>query len=77
VDRRKLFHVFKGRSVLQSYVIRVYRRSDDNPQHLVGIVEIVQDGRQQRFSSMQELWEILMARDAKVARAGRTREPRD
>jgi hypothetical protein len=46
---------------MESYVIRVYRRAEDDPQRMVGIIEIVQEGRQQRFSSMQELWEILAA----------------
>jgi hypothetical protein len=63
---------------MESYVIRVYRRAEDDPQRMVGIIEIVQEGRQQRFSSMQELWEILAAgntrREVNIARE---RKPED
>lgn len=62
---------------MESYVVRIYRRIDNDPRHMVGIIEIVQDGRQQRFSNLQELWEILTARDTKGAKPVRTRKPED
>jgi hypothetical protein len=49
--------------VVESYVIRIYRRTDSDPQQVAGIVERAVDGRQQRFATMHELWEILTAPD--------------
>ncbi|MDQ4146649.1 MAG: hypothetical protein M3120_02975 [Pseudomonadota bacterium] len=63
---------------MESYVIRVYRRAEDDPQRMVGIIEIVQEGRQQRFSSMQELWEILAAGNTRrKVNIARERKPED
>jgi hypothetical protein len=63
---------------MESYVIRVYRRAEDDPQRMVGIIEIVQEGRQQRFSSMQELWEILAAGNTRrQVNIARERKPED
>jgi hypothetical protein len=63
---------------MESYVIRVYRRAEDDPRRMVGIIEIVQEGRQQRFSSMQELWEILAAGNTRrQVNIARERKPED
>jgi hypothetical protein len=48
-------------NIIESYVIRIYRRTDSDPQQAIGIAERTEDGRQQHFSTMQQLWEILMA----------------
>jgi hypothetical protein len=56
--------VHKERNMVESYVIRIYRRNDSDPGHLVGIVENANDGRQVLFSTMRQLWEILIAPDA-------------
>ncbi len=49
--------------MVESYVIRIYRRTNRDPRKLIGIAERAEDGRQQRFATMYELWEILMAGD--------------
>jgi hypothetical protein len=73
-----LSRMHKESNVVESYVIRIYRRSDSDPGHLVGIVENTNDGRQLPVSTMQQLWEILTAPD--VARGddvGRAHHPQD
>jgi hypothetical protein len=41
-----------------SYVVRIYRREEDDPERIVGLVEIV--GSQTRhFASREDLWSIL------------------
>ena len=63
---------------MESYIVRVYRRNDSDPNYLLGIVENVQDGRHQRFSSMQELWEILAAGNTRrQVNIARERKPED
>jgi hypothetical protein len=67
----------KESDVVESYVVRIYRRNHSDPQHLIGIVEIVEDGRQQRFSTMQQLWEILAARGPKRTNVVKEHKPED
>lgn len=63
---------------MECYVVRVYRRTESDPQHVVGLIEIVQDGQQRRFSSMEELWEILTAEGHEPRlRVRRGRKPED
>jgi hypothetical protein len=45
-----------------SYIVRVYRRSPNDPRQLVGIVEQVSSGRETPFHSVEELWQILASR---------------
>jgi hypothetical protein len=44
---------------MDSYVIRIYRKKEDNPRHLIGIVEKVGIGERKVFSNLNELWSIL------------------
>jgi hypothetical protein len=54
-----------------SYIVRVYRRSSDDPPQLVGIVEQVRTGRETPFHSIEELWQVLTSRQAGSAAARR------
>ena len=45
--------------LIESYVIRIYRRPAGGGHGLVGLVEAEGIGGQRRFSTVEELWEIL------------------
>ena len=42
------------------FVVRVYRRTPDDPARIEGVVEAVASGAQVPFASAQELWTILL-----------------
>ncbi len=44
---------------MDSYVIRIYRRDDKNPEKAAGQVELVERGLIKSFTCMDELAEIL------------------
>jgi hypothetical protein len=45
---------------LESYIIRIYRRDENN--HLTGLIEVVENGTTAAFSDREELWRILAER---------------
>lgn len=44
---------------MDSYIVRMYRRDAENPEELVGLVEIVGDDGKLPFHNMSELMAIL------------------
>ena len=58
----------------ESYVVRVYRRSQGDPAELVGVVEQVRTGRKTSFHNIAELWETLVCRGPGAARVASKRE---
>jgi hypothetical protein len=44
---------------LNSYLVRIYRRAEDNPRMLVGVVEEVGANDKKAFHNLYELWDIL------------------
>lgn len=44
---------------MENYIVRVYRRGDQNPDEVVGIVERVEKEDRQPFHSLSELCKIL------------------
>jgi hypothetical protein len=44
---------------MDSYIVRVYRRSDKAGQEASGLVERVGNGGRQAFSSGEELWRFI------------------
>ena len=44
---------------MDSYVVRIYRKEEDDPRRLLGIVEKVGIGEKKIFSNLNELWSIL------------------
>ena len=50
---------------MESFVVRVYRRSETSPDSLMGMVEDVGQGRQIPFHDMKELWAILLKEHAR------------
>jgi hypothetical protein len=47
---------------MDSYVLRIYRRTGKKSRILVGTVEAAGTGRKKAFSNIEELWEILRRR---------------
>lgn len=46
-------------SVLETYIVRIYRRDAQVPARLVGVVEPVGGRGRRAFGSREELWTIL------------------
>ena len=44
---------------MNSYLVRIYRRGEDNPRVLVGVVEEPGSNGKKAFTNLYELWEIL------------------
>jgi len=44
---------------MNSYLVRIYRRGEDNPRILVGVVEEPGVNGKKAFTNLYELWEIL------------------
>ena len=44
---------------MNSYLVRIYRRGEDNPRILVGVVEELGVNGKKAFTNLYELWEIL------------------
>ena len=44
---------------MDSYLVRIYRKAEDNPRMLIGVVEEVGKKEKKAFNSLNELWEIL------------------
>jgi len=57
---------------LDNFIVRIYRRERNHPDHLVGQVEDVALGCKQPFQSMEKLWRIL-AGEKGSRKSGETR----
>jgi uncharacterized protein (DUF2235 family) len=44
---------------MESYLVRIYRKADNNPRVLVGVVEEVGVMEKKAFGNLYELWDIL------------------
>ncbi len=44
---------------MESYLVRIYRREEDNPRLLVGVVEEPGSNGKKAFQNVYELWDIL------------------
>ena len=44
---------------MENYIIRIYRRDDQNPDDVIGMVERVEWGDRQPFRGLSELCKIL------------------
>jgi hypothetical protein len=52
-------------TLMENYLLRIYRIEKDNPRNLVGLVEKIGDKKRMGFASLDELWQILNASAAK------------
>lgn len=49
---------------MHNYIVRIYRKERDNPGLLVGTVEEVGAEGKKAFTTFDELWDILNARES-------------
>jgi len=49
---------------MENYIVRIYRRDDSDPDAVMGVVESVEDDRQQTFDSIEQLSSLLASTDA-------------
>ena len=54
-----------------NYVVRIYRFDENNPRHLVGVVEEVGVKGKKAFTNYDELWDILNSPKGRRARGRR------
>jgi hypothetical protein len=47
------------KSFSANYIVRIYRFKENNPRHLVGVVEEVGVKGKKAFTNYDELWDIL------------------
>lgn len=59
---------------MDSYIVRVYRRDEEDHSPSRGVVEQIGAVRQEVFSTMEELWEILSGISKKPARRGKEKQ---
>ena len=55
-------------TILENYVLRIYRRKKNDPRILVGVVEEVGVEGKRAFSNLDELWSILNSSKAETAK---------
>ena len=44
---------------MDSYLVRIYRKAENNPRMLIGVVEEVGAKDKKAFNNLYELWDIL------------------
>lgn len=59
-----------------TYIVRVYRYTPDNPRAIIGVVETIGNQGRQAFTNLDELWEILNEKKGKTTKK-REREKGD
>ncbi len=59
--------------MMDSYVIRIYRRDEQSPQNIIGLVEDVMIQETRPFKNFNELWEILRKKEKKKKERKRER----
>ncbi len=55
---------------MESYVIRIYRRDEQNPQNIIGLVEDVELEAKKAFHNIDELVEILIGKYTESKKGG-------
>ena len=51
-----------------TYIVRVYRYTPDNPRAIIGVVETIGNQGRESFTNLDELWEILNEKRGKAAK---------
>ncbi len=63
--------------VADSYIVRIYRRSDQPGHEVAGLVEPVEKGDARPFGGRDELWAALIGSNAGARSTRRRRDDRD
>ena len=61
---------------MNSYLVRIYRKAENNPRLLVGVVEEVGKTQKIAFNDLYELWEILNPATKENSQNMGTKEPK-
>jgi len=61
---------------MNSYLVRIYRRSENDPNILVGVVREIGTGEKKPFNTRDELWSILNPVEKGPMKQKRGRSPR-
>ena len=56
---------------MDNYIIRIYRRDEEEPNEVVGVVELVETEKKQKFKNMDELVRILRGPKGKLPQRGK------
>ena len=59
---------YTKRTILENYVLRIYRREKNDPRILVGVVEEVGVEGNKAFTNLDELWFILNSSKAETTK---------
>ena len=52
---------------MENYIVRIYRRDQDRPDEIAGLVELVEAEKKQAFKNIDELSQILCSPERKKA----------
>jgi hypothetical protein len=61
---------------MTSYVVRIYRRTNNNPRLLVGVVEEPGVKEKKAFHNLYELWDILNPAKNEMAQLKKSKGPK-
>lgn len=50
---------------MENYIVRIYRRDQDSPSEIAGLVELVEAKKKQAFKNIDELSQILCSTENK------------
>jgi len=59
---------------MDRYLVRIYRKGENNPRVLVGVVEEVGANEKKAFTNLYELWDILNPEKKGGNHPGKTRD---
>jgi len=61
---------------MDSYLVRIYRKAENNPRKLVGVVEEPGAKEKKAFHNLYELWDILNPVKRVATQVRRNRNPK-
>ncbi len=56
--------------IMESYLVRIYRRQENNPRLLIGVVEEPGVKEKRAFQNVYELWDILNSTRKTLGKSG-------
>jgi hypothetical protein len=65
----------KQGKVVDNYIVRIYRRRENDPRILVGVVEEVGVGGNKAFTNLDELWSILNSKKSETTKGKKQKKP--
>ena len=59
---------------MSTYVIRIVRQGEEDPEQFAGVVECIETEKQKTFHDRDELFRILSSKEARLPPRGKERE---